>query len=54
MLNNQYSQQLADYKEKVKYIKNNIKPAPIGLGSYRLSGDIPAVKRLRHLKGRMI
>ena len=50
ILNNQYQQQLADYKEKVKYIKANMKPSPLGLGGVRLLSTSPNYTRLRHLR----
>jgi hypothetical protein len=54
ILNNQYGQQLADYKEKVKFIKCNLKPAPLGLGGFTLQGISPNLTRLRHLRERQI
>lgn len=54
ILNNQYNTQLTDYKEKVKFIKCNLKPAPLGLGTFRTTAVSPAFLRLRHLKERQI
>jgi len=54
LLNNQYGQQLADYKEKVKYIKANMKPDPLGLGTFRVTSVSPNFLRLRHLRERQI
>lgn len=54
ILNNQYSAQLADYKEKLKIIKTNIKPTPKGLGTFRVTSISPAFLRLRHLRQRQI
>jgi hypothetical protein len=54
LLNNQYGQQLADYKEKVKYIKANMKPAPQGLGTFRVTSVSPNFLRLRHLRERQL
>ncbi|MFA5023456.1 MAG: hypothetical protein WC523_00665 [Patescibacteria group bacterium] len=54
ILNSQYTTQLADYKDKVKVIKCNLKPSPRGLGSWRVSGIAPAFLRLRHLRQRQI
>ncbi len=54
LLNNQYGQQLADYKEKVKYIKANMKPDPLGLGTFRVTAISPNYLRLRHLRQRQI
>jgi hypothetical protein len=41
-------------EEKVKYIKTNIKPAPKGLGTFRVTGGAPAYMRLRHLRSRQV
>mgnify|MGYP001575989356 CR=1 FL=1 len=54
LLNNQYSAQLADYKEKLKVIKNNLKPSPLGLGGFRVTAVSPNYLRLRHLRERAI
>ena len=54
ILNNQYGAQLADYKDKVKVIKCNMKPSPLGLGSFRVTAVAPAFLRLRHLRERQI
>lgn len=54
MLNTQYSSQLADYKEKLKMIKSSLKPAPVGLGTFRVTAINPNFLRLRHLRERQI
>lgn len=54
ILNTQYSTQLTDYKEKVKYIKTSIKPTQLGLGTARLFAMNPYFLRLRHLRARRI
>lgn len=54
ILNNQFGAQLTDYKEKLKVIKCNMKPNPIGLGSFRVTAVAPAYLRLRHLRERQI
>jgi hypothetical protein len=54
ILNNQFSTQLTDYKEKLKVIKCNMKPAPLGLGTFRVTSVSPAFLRLRHLRERQI
>ena len=54
LLNNQYGQQLADYKEKVKFIKCNMKPDPLGLGTFRVTAISPNYLRLRHLRERQL
>ena len=54
ILNSQFSTQLADYKDKLKVIKCNMKPAPLGLGGFRMTAISPAYRRLRHLRERQI
>jgi hypothetical protein len=54
ILNSQYSAQLADYKEKLKMIKSSLKPAPISVGTFRVTSISPAYLRLRHLRQRQI
>ncbi len=54
LLSSQYSAQLADYKEKLKMIKNSIKPAPRGQGTFRSLGMNPSYLRLRHLRSHQI
>lgn len=55
LLNTQYSTLLAHYWEKLKYIKNSLRPAPLGLGVFSMNGGInPAIKRLQHLRARQI
>ena len=51
----QYSSLLAHYWEKLKYIKNSLRPAPKGLGVFSMNSVInPAFARLRHLRARRI
>lgn len=54
MLNTQYSTQLSDYRAELKFIKANIKPAPFGLGTFRVTSVNPNFLRLRHLRERQI
>jgi hypothetical protein len=54
ILNNQFTAQYTIYREKLKTIKCTLKPAPIGLGTFRVSGIAPAFVRLRHLRARQI
>jgi hypothetical protein len=54
ILNSQFTTQLADYKDKLKVIKCNLKPSPLGLGSFRVTAVAPAFLRLRHLRERQI
>lgn len=55
MMNTQYSSLLAHYWEKLKLIKNSLRPAPKGLGVFSMNSAInPAFRRLRHLRARRI
>ena len=55
MMNTQYSSLLAHYWEKLKLIKNSLRPAPKGLGIFSMSSAInPAFRRLRHLRARRL
>lgn len=46
---------LTHYWEKLKYIKNSLRPAPRGLGVFSMSSGInPAFARLRHLRARRL
>ena len=54
ILNSQYGTQLAYYKEKLKMIKTSLKPAPKGLGTFRVTAVSPNFLRLRHLRERQI
>lgn len=54
MLNTQYNSLISTYNDKLKMIKNSLRPAPLGLGtmSMNTAGLNPAINRLRHLKSR--
>ena len=55
LMNTQYSTLLTHYWEKLKYIKNSLRPAPRGLGVFSMNSAInPAFARLRHLRARRI
>lgn len=55
LLQTQYSTLLAHYWEKLKYIKNSLRPAPRGLGVFSMNSGInPAFSRLRHLRARRL
>ena len=55
MLSTQWSTELTHYWESLKYIKNSIRPGPLGLGVFGMtSGLNPAFARLRHLRERRI
>lgn len=55
LMNTQYSTLLSHYWEKLKYIKNSLRPAPRGLGVFSMNSGInPAFARLRHLRARRL
>lgn len=54
-LQQHYTGYLTSYRERLKFIKNSIRPAPTGYGTYtNLSSGAPAFVRLRHLRSRKI
>jgi hypothetical protein len=56
LMNTQYSTLLTHYWEKLRMIKNSLRPSPQGLGVFSMtnSGINPAIARLRHLRERQI
>lgn len=51
----QYNTLLTAYNDRLKYIKNSLRPGPLGLGLFGMNNAInPAVRRLRHLRARRI
>jgi len=55
LMQTQYSTLLSHYWEKLKYIKNSLRPGPRGLGVFSMNSAInPAFARLRHLRARRI
>lgn len=55
LMQTQWSTEFANHFEKVKYIKDSIKPSPLGLGTLSIaSSRIPAIARLRHLRARRL
>jgi hypothetical protein len=55
LMQTQYSTLLSHYWEKLKYIKNSLRPSPRGLGVFSMnSGMNPAFARLRHLRARRL
>lgn len=55
LLNTQYQKEMDNWYDKVKLIKHNMKPSPIGLGTLSfVAGASPQVRRLRHLRARQI
>ena len=53
MLNTQFQTELQNWYERIKLIKFNMKPSPMGLGTLRITGA-PQVMRLRFLRARQI
>lgn len=54
-LSSQYNNWLSGYRERLKFIKNNIRSGPVGFGTFtNLTSGSPAVNRLRHLRSRKI
>jgi hypothetical protein len=55
LMSTQYSTLLTHYFEKLKLIKNSLRPHPKGLGVFSMGNGVnPAVRRLRHLRERRI
>lgn len=55
MLSTQWSTELANWYQKIDLIKKNLKPGPLGLGTFSATrGAIPLVRRLRTLRARQI
>ena len=55
LMQTEWSTSLANHWEVVQYIKKNLKPSPMGLGTLTISTSRhPAVARLRHLRQRQL
>lgn len=57
LMNTQYSALLSHYWDKLKTIKNSLRPYPVGLGVWGMGsngGINPAVNRLRHVRSRRL
>lgn len=55
LMNTQYSTLLTAYNDKLKMIKNSLRPAPKSLGVFSMNSGInPAFNRLKHLRARRI
>jgi hypothetical protein len=55
LLTTQYSTLLTSYTDKLKMIKNSMRPKPIGLGTFSMMGSAnPLIKNLRLLRARQI
>jgi len=48
-----YSSWLTSYRERLKFMKNSIRPGPVTFGTFNL-GSSPAVQRLRHIRGKRL
>ncbi len=54
-LQTHYGTWLTSYRERLKFIKNSIRPGPVAFGTFtNITGAAPAFKRLRHLRARRI
>tara|TARA_A200000159_G_scaffold162112_1_gene185328 strand:- start:665 stop:1573 length:909 start_codon:yes stop_codon:yes gene_type:complete len=54
-LNGHYQNFMQSYRERLKFIKNSIRPNPTSFGTFtNLSSGAPAFVRLRHLRSRKI
>lgn len=54
LMNTQWSTELTNWYDRVKMIKHNMKPSPLGLGTLRPLAAAPQFLRLRHLRSRRI
>jgi len=54
LLNTQYSTEMTQWIEMVQRVKRNMKPNPLGLGTFRPLSAAPQVLRLRWLRARRI
>ena len=55
MLNTQYNTLLQHYYDKLRYIKNSLRPSPKGLGVFTMTSSLnPAFARMRHLRARRV
>src|SRR5690606_9272202 len=54
-LQSHYNTWLTSYRERLRFIKNSIRPGPQSFGTYAIRGSSnPAFRRLRHLRARQI
>jgi len=55
MMQTQAAALLTSYTDRLKYIKNSLRPSPKGLGVWSMQGSInPAIARMRHLRARRL
>jgi len=52
-IQSQYSTWLTSYRERLKFMKNSIRPGPISFSTYSL-GTSPAISRLKHLRSKRL
>ena len=54
-INSHYQNFMTSYRERLKFIKNSIRPNPTSFGTFtNLSSGAPAFTRLRHMRSRKI
>lgn len=53
-IQSQYSTWLTSYRERLKFMKNSIRPGPVTFGTWGSMGQAPAAMRLRHLRGKRL
>lgn len=53
-LNSQYGTWLTSYRERLKFMKNSIRPGPVTFGTWGSLGQSPAAMRLRHIRGKRL
>lgn len=55
LLNSQYSTEIANHTERLKAIKSNLKPFPLGMGTLSITAARnPVLSQLRHRRARQI
>ena len=55
LMQSEWNTELSNHFEKIKLIKQNMKPGPLGLGTLTISTSRhPAISRLRHLRARQL
>jgi len=54
ILSTQWSTEYTNWYDKVQLIKKNMKPYPLGLGTFSVTAASPQLAKLRHLRARRI
>lgn len=54
ILTTQYNTEYTNWYDKVQLIKKNMKPLPLGLGTFTVTAASPQLAKLRHLRARRI